>query len=307
MSPRITLNSCGSSSRLNRRRSSPTRVTRGSSFSLNMRSRRPRARPGASRPRRSAPERIVRNFSIVNGRPRRPTRRCRYRIGPGESSLIATAIRSEQRRQHHQQAPRHEDVERELRDDLRAREPHRLQRQRGDARRAVAPTGGDASTSGRVAVIRTSTPCQPHGTARSASCPRCDGARGARRRIRRRRLADQVPKVSDRAEDRHAEARSRRRSPSTTMPIGRNPNDGLRHDRQQVARLVVRRRRSASRTASLPWARAARTASARGGGPSSANTRPRTQRSPDPCPGEVRLQPEGVEHDHADPDRDRRG
>ena len=69
--PASTWNNCGVSSRLVRRRKRPTRVTRasrrflkiGPSFSLATSSR-----------RRSASSVIVRNFTMVNGRPRSPSR-----------------------------------------------------------------------------------------------------------------------------------------------------------------------------------------------------------------------------------------
>ena len=64
MSPRMTFQSSGSSSRLDRRRTAPTGGVRSA----------PGVPGGASC--------MVRNFTIRNGRPSRPTRSCRNRTGP---------------------------------------------------------------------------------------------------------------------------------------------------------------------------------------------------------------------------------
>ena len=93
ISPRNTLNTCGNSSRLVRRKSRPNRVRRGS---LRILKRGPLASlssisVGISS---SAPWRIERNLYAVNGLPRRPIRVCIKMIGPAESSRITKAITS---------------------------------------------------------------------------------------------------------------------------------------------------------------------------------------------------------------------
>lgn len=79
ISPRSTLISCGSSSRLLRRSTRPTLVIRGSS------------RLVAHRESSAPPVRIVRNFRTQNGLPWSPVRRCVNRTGPGVSILMSTA------------------------------------------------------------------------------------------------------------------------------------------------------------------------------------------------------------------------
>ena len=91
ISPRRTFQSCGSSSRLSRRSKRPTRVTRGSSESLNTGSRRS-SRRTTSASRCSASATMVRNLCIWNGRPSRPARVWLKKIGPRLSSRIAIAI-----------------------------------------------------------------------------------------------------------------------------------------------------------------------------------------------------------------------
>ena len=81
----------GSSSTWVLRMSRPTRVTRGSASSLN-RPAAPSLRWSSSSLSCSASLTMLRNFSIVNSRPCRPTRRWRNRIGPGESRRIAIAV-----------------------------------------------------------------------------------------------------------------------------------------------------------------------------------------------------------------------
>src|SRR5436305_1647995 len=106
ISPRSTLNNCGSSSRLVLRIQLPLRVMRGSRLSLRLAS-----APGAPagnwssltfcwirrvtcawcRPG-SASTTIERNLSMVNGCPFSPMRFCRYSTGPGDSSRMAMAM-----------------------------------------------------------------------------------------------------------------------------------------------------------------------------------------------------------------------
>src|SRR5204862_7167638 len=82
MSPRSTFRSCGSSSILSRRSGRPNAKTRGSCCAV-MTLREPRACRC-----------MVRSLYIVNGCPSRPTRRARYRIGPGLERRIPTAATS---------------------------------------------------------------------------------------------------------------------------------------------------------------------------------------------------------------------
>src|SRR2546422_114264 len=82
MSPRSTFTSCGSSSILSRRSARPKAKTRGSCCAV-MTLREPRACRC-----------MVRSLYIVNGCPSRPTRRARYRIGPGLERRIPTAATS---------------------------------------------------------------------------------------------------------------------------------------------------------------------------------------------------------------------
>src|SRR5215207_907308 len=99
MSPRRTLSSWGSSSRLVLRRNTPVRVTRLSLFSLELpfsTVSSPRSsRAISSRNSRSSPPRnMVRNLNNVNRPPPSPTRSCRKNAGPLSSRCTATAISS---------------------------------------------------------------------------------------------------------------------------------------------------------------------------------------------------------------------
>ena len=101
MSPRSTFQNCGSSSRLVLRRKPPIGVTRGSLVSLNSACgppnslRRSLDEPGdvlAGAVRVVGVHAHVRNFSIVNGLPRSPTRVCLKKTGPGDVSRKRIAI-----------------------------------------------------------------------------------------------------------------------------------------------------------------------------------------------------------------------
>ena len=76
--PVRTFQSCGSSSSLVFASTLPIRVKRSSSAAV-------RGAP-------VAPTRILRNLSIANSRPARPTRRHRWKTGPRLSSLTASAV-----------------------------------------------------------------------------------------------------------------------------------------------------------------------------------------------------------------------
>jgi hypothetical protein len=87
ISPRNTLSSCGSSSRLVRRTNRPARVRRGSSFILKIGPEASLCSISADNSW-SAPRRIERNFQHVNSRPPAPTRVCRKNAPPGESIMM---------------------------------------------------------------------------------------------------------------------------------------------------------------------------------------------------------------------------
>ena len=96
--PRSTFQSCGSSSRLVRRRKRPLRVIRGSFGS------RPKGSSlsFSSRPSSTAFGTIVRNFSIENGFAPLPARRWRKITGRPDSSTIQSASPAKTRREQHQ-------------------------------------------------------------------------------------------------------------------------------------------------------------------------------------------------------------
>ena len=81
ISPRSTLNSCGSSSILLRRRSLPILVIRRSPEAV------------IFSPCLSAPRTMLRNLMTWKGLPFWPTRHCRKKIGPRDSSRTASAQR----------------------------------------------------------------------------------------------------------------------------------------------------------------------------------------------------------------------
>src|SRR6476659_6571897 len=91
ISPRRTFTSCGSSSRLVRRRKRPTLVTRGSERILNIGSPRPsiETRSGS---RASASRTIVRNLKILKRRPFSPARCCRKNTGKPSSITMAKGM-----------------------------------------------------------------------------------------------------------------------------------------------------------------------------------------------------------------------
>ena len=89
MSPRSRFQSCGSSSRLRRRSTRPTRVTLGSRRNLNIGSGSSSSRSSSER---SAPTCIVRNLNSLNGAPLSPARLWTKKTGPRSSSQIASAI-----------------------------------------------------------------------------------------------------------------------------------------------------------------------------------------------------------------------
>src|SRR6188474_2025072 len=91
MSPLRTLISCGSSSRLVRRRKRPARVMRGSSGILKAGSS-SFSRSTSSASCCSASATIVRNLSIVKGTPSLPARLWRKKTGMPESMTISSAI-----------------------------------------------------------------------------------------------------------------------------------------------------------------------------------------------------------------------
>ena len=132
MSPRSAFQNCGSSSRLVRRRKRPTRVMRGSSRILNI-------GPWASLRWRtwslswSASLTMVRNLWTLNSRPSRPTRGWLKITGPGLSRRMATAMISQQRRQHQQRNRRAEHVHAALEEPRPGAELGVAGRQHGDA------------------------------------------------------------------------------------------------------------------------------------------------------------------------------
>src|SRR3989454_1412221 len=79
MSPRMTLNSSGSSSILDARSHAPNRKTRGSACAVMELGERPWSTC------------IVRSLNIVNTRPCRPTRAARYSVGPGLARWMPSA------------------------------------------------------------------------------------------------------------------------------------------------------------------------------------------------------------------------
>ena len=132
--PRSTFASCGSSSSESRRSTRPTRVTRGSSRIL-------KSAPEASFSVSSsgccsaASATIVRNLSIPNSRSPTPTRRSTKRIGPRESSLIASGDDEPERRPEDDHDGRDDEVERAFR---RPREPAQHRRAELEERHALA-------------------------------------------------------------------------------------------------------------------------------------------------------------------------
>ena len=83
MSPLRMFHACGSSSTCQRRSTRPTAVRRESP-----------GRAGTGPVPDSARDRMVRNFTIPNTFPPRPSRGWRYSAGPGESSRTATGTAS---------------------------------------------------------------------------------------------------------------------------------------------------------------------------------------------------------------------
>ena len=97
----------------------PIRVTRGSFRILNRRESPDSFSPASADFSASAPSRIVRNLSMRNGRPPTPARVWPNRIGPRESSLMASADQHEHRPHEGERRQRQHDVHRSLDGELR--------------------------------------------------------------------------------------------------------------------------------------------------------------------------------------------
>lgn len=133
----------------------PTRVTRGSAFALKM-------GPSTSLScctscrRASASTTMERNFTILNLRRLRPTRSCAKKMGPGVSSLMASAVRMKTGASI-RGGERDDDIGHALEEQLRLVLGDGGEREDGDGVDLVEAAGGEAQGK-RSAIMRTLTP-----------------------------------------------------------------------------------------------------------------------------------------------------